>query len=265
VTPDSPLLVIPRQEPLFAGTLIKRYKRFLSDIRLDDGRVVTAHCVNTGSMEGLTRPGLRVWVSGTDNPNRKLKFTWELTEIDGEVIGTNTSLPNRLTKQLLEANAIPWLRNWDEVRPEKKYGKNSRIDFWLRRGRNETYVEVKNNHLKYPDGRAYFPDSVSERASKHLEELAEVISKNVRAHVLFFCQMPDPKAVRPSDVHDPVFAETARKVKDMGVTFSGIAVRHTPNEIVVTGRVPVDLKPYATRRVTAWRDQNKKLKNDPIN
>lgn len=244
---------LPRSEPLTEGRLLRRYRRFLADVELDGG-VVTAHCVNTGAMEGLTAPGTRVWLSRAANPKRKLAWTWELAEVGGSLYGTNTLLPNRVVRRLLEAGALPWLGKFDELRPEHRYGERSRVDFWLRRGRRQVFVEVKNCHLLYPDGRAYFPDAVSERAAGHLRELAAVLSPSTRAHVLFTCQMPGVEAVRPSDVHDPGFAATARRVRRQGVRFSALEILHTPEEITVTRRLPVDLKPYGLARVERWRE-----------
>lgn len=255
---------IERRAPLVGGTLLKRYKRFLADIRLEDGRIVVAHCVNTGAMEGLTRPGTRVWASESDNPARKLKYTWELAEVDGALLGVDTSLPNRIVGRLLAAGKLPWLGAFDECVAERKYGDNRRIDFWLRKGERETFVEVKNCHLLYPDGFAYFPDTVSERAAHHVRELAKAASSGHRAEVLFFCQIPGAKGVRPSDVHDPAFAAATREAAKAGVVFSAIALAQTPNEIVVLGRVPVDLEPYATESVETWRRRNRELRDVPL-
>ncbi|MEM9290078.1 MAG: DNA/RNA nuclease SfsA [Acidobacteriota bacterium] len=244
----------PRQQKLLEGRLIKRYKRFLADIELADGEMVTAHCVNTGAMEGLTTPGLRVWISRATNPKRKLAFTWELVECDGQIYGANTGEPNRIVRRLLMEHRLPWIGGYHTVRPEQPYGEKSRIDFLLEGPRRRCYLEVKNCHLVYPDARAYFPDSVSQRASGHLEELAVVAkeARNQRAEVLFVCQMPGVKAVRPSDVHDPTFAATARRVRGQGVRFSAIEVLHSPEAVEITRRVPVSLAPYGTKRVRRW-------------
>jgi sugar fermentation stimulation protein A len=251
-------VTITRPAPLLEGRLLRRRQRFLADVELPRGDVVVAHCVNTGAMEGLTRPGTRVWLSRATNPDRKLKFTWELAEVDGAVIGVDTSAPNRLVKELLARRALPWLGAFDEALPEQRYGERSRVDFILRKGTRRVFLEVKNCHLVYPDGRAYFPDSVSERAAGHLEELAKVVDARTRAHVLFFCQLPAVKAVRPSDVHDPVFAETARRVARAGVKFSAICMRQDEHSITIERRVPVDLKPYRTERMAAWKAANRK-------
>jgi sugar fermentation stimulation protein A len=244
---------ITRTQHLVEGVLLRRHKRFLADVELASGGTVTAHCVNTGAMEGLTLPGTRVWLSRADNPARKLAFTWELAEIEGHLVGVNTALPNRLVGLLLAERRVPWLADWREMRAEKPYGERSRVDFWLRRPRGEHYLEVKNCHLVYPDRRAYFPDCVSARAAGHLRELAGVMRRGAAAEVMFVVQIPGVRAVRPSDVHDPAFAAAAREARRAGVRFSAIAVRHTPVEIVIDGRIPVELAPYPTARIECWR------------
>lgn len=244
---------LPRTTPLLEGILIRRFMRFMADVELRDGRAVTAHCVNTGTMEGLTLPGTRVWLSESANPNRKLKFTWELAEKDGRIIGANTAVPNQVMRLLIAGRRLPWLASWLEFAAERTYGEHSRIDFWLRMPRYELYLEVKNCHLLYPDGRGYFPDSVSERATGHLHELTNILGKRTRAEVLFFCQIPGVKAIRPSDAHDPVFAAAAREARRAGVRFSALGLRQTPEELIVEARVPVDLKPYRTDRIARWK------------
>ncbi len=252
-----PLAVIPRPLALVEGTFLTRYKRFLADVRLAaTGEIVTAHCVNTGAMEGLTRPGGRVWLSLADNPARKLRYTWELAEIDGRIFGVNTSMPNRIVSHLLRETRLPWHRRpWDEVRAEVRYGERSRVDFRLARGKRLHYLEVKNCHLIYPDDRAYFPDCISERATSHLRELVQVVQAGHTAEVIFCVQTPLVKSVRPSDVHDPAFALAARAAREAGVRFHAIAVSHTPDSIIVHRGVPVELKPYRTTRVFRWRDE----------
>lgn len=268
-TKDGFPVRFPRERKLLEGRLVRRYKRFLADVELvgrggtgQDGsgvaaEVVTAHCANTGAMEGLILPGSRVWVARAENPDRKLAWDWELAEghplCGGRVFGAHTGVPNRLVRRLLEGGHLPWLGPVEELAPERRYGERSRIDFWLRGAGRETYLEVKNCHLVYPDGHAYFPDAVSERAAKHLEELAAVVERGDRAEVLFVCQTGPVEAIRPSDVHDPRFAETARRVADVGVGFSAIVVTNRVDEVVVEGRVPVDLEPYPTAEIEAWK------------
>ncbi|HEX2253695.1 MAG TPA: DNA/RNA nuclease SfsA [Thermoanaerobaculia bacterium] len=247
----------PRDQALVEGRLVRRYKRFIADVELAGGEVVTAHCVNTGAMEGLVRPGARVWLSRAENPARKLAWTWELVESGGQILGANTALPNRLVRRLLDERRLPWLPGYERVEAERPLGERSRVDFVLARGgpgrRRRTLVEVKNCHLLYPDRRAYFPDAVSERAAHHLRELARARSTTTRCHVLFVCQVPGARSLRPSDAHDPTFATAAREARGAGVGFSALEVTHTPEEIQVVRRLPVDLKPYRVERVARWR------------
>lgn len=249
----------PRSEPLVRGVLVQRYKRFLSDVKLQNGEIVTAHCVNTGTMEGLTRPGTPVWLSRSNNPKRKLAYTWELAEVDGCILGVNTNLPNRMVGRLLAEKKLSWLSHWPAIRPEKKYGEKSRVDFWLSGNGGEHFLEVKNCHLLYPDKAAYFPDCVSTRAAGHLAELCNCLTGGdgrVSAEVLFFVQIAGAQIVRPSDLHDPVFAAAARDAAARGVKFSAVGMQHSETELVVYGPIPVDLEPYDTGNHVRWRAGN---------
>lgn len=252
-----PAVELPRERTLIPGVLVRRYQRFLADVRLEGGELVTAHCVNTGAMEGLTEPGNRVWLSEADNPKRRTRYTWELVEAQGRIYGASTAEPNRLVGRLLRGGHLPFLGSWREVRAEVPFAGCRRVDFLLRgtprSASKERLLEVKNCHLLYPDGRAYFPDSRSERASHHLEALAAQRSATRDAAVLFVCQMTPVRAVRPSDAHDPVFAETARRVRKEGVRFYAVSIEHRVDAVRLIGRVPVDLRTYDSRRVERWR------------
>lgn len=253
---------LPRPAPLVPGVLVKRYKRFLADIALESGEVITAHCVNTGAMEGLTRPGIRVWVSRASNPARKLAWTWEMAEVDGRIYGVDTSAPNRLVGHLLRERLLPDLADYDELAPERRYaGGQRRADFWMRRAGRELWVEVKNCHLVYPDGCAYFPDCVSERAAAHMEELTGLVgSSQVDAWVIFVVQVEGARLIRPSDVHDPAFARAARLARTAGVRFMGLRVVQTPEETVIEDLLPVDLDPYPTADIEQWRAEAQRQK-----
>ncbi|MGB0853793.1 MAG: DNA/RNA nuclease SfsA [Pikeienuella sp.] len=208
--------------PLIPATLIKRYKRFLADVELADGTVVTAHCANPGAMTGLKAAGLKVWLEPNDDPKRKLKFSWKLAEISGDDgsawVGIDTSLPNKVVGEALAARAVPELAHYSGVRAEVKYGLNSRIDFLLTEtGYPDCYVEVKNAHLRRSGRWAEFPDSVTKRGAKHLGEMAEMVRAGARAVTLFLVQRDDCDGFRLAGDIDPAYAAATRMAKDAGV------------------------------------------------
>ena len=179
-------------DPLVPGRLVRRYKRFLADIELDDGAVVTAHCANPGSMLGLHEPGSRVWLSPARNPARKLKFTWELVQADGTLVGINTAHPNALAAEAIAAGTVAELGGYADPRREVKYGRNSRIDLLLSSDhRPDCYMEIKNVHLLRREGLAEFPDSVTARGAKHLEELSAMVAAGHRAVMFYLVQRDD--------------------------------------------------------------------------
>lgn len=205
--------------PLVSGRLVKRYKRFLADVILDDdGGEVTAHCANPGSMLGLKEPGSKVWLSLSDNPKRKLKFSWEVIEVDGALVGINTSHPNKLVEEALEDGRIDALRGFKTLRREVKYGKNSRIDLLLEaEDGSKTYVEVKNVHLMRKPGLAEFPDSVTARGAKHLAELADMVAEGHKAAMVFLVQRPDCDRLNLAADIDPAYAAAFEAASNAGV------------------------------------------------
>lgn len=234
--------------PLFPGVLLKRYKRFLADIELDSGEVITAHCPNTGPMTGVNLPGNRVLVSKSDNPKRSLAYTWELIEAHDTRptwVGTNTALPNRVIKAALEAHAIPELGNYTKIRSEVKYGveKKSRIDFLLTSTQDgapvEVYVEVKNTTW-VKETLALFPDTVTTRGQKHLQELI-ALRPAARAVMLYYINRDDCTEFAPGDAADATYGELFRAAIAQGIDILPCRFQNTPEGVKYLGLAELKL------------------------
>lgn len=246
-------MLIPHRRALLEGRFKARYDRFIAVVDLP-GRTVEAHCVNPGRMEGLVKSGIRAWVSEAPaDSKRKLRYTLELLELDGRYVGANTVVPNHLAETLIQARCVEGLRRFRSLAREVRYGDNSRIDLLLQQGAIEHYVEVKNCHLVYPDGGAYFPDSVSVRAAGHLRELAKEVERGNRATVLFVLQRNDGRVVRPSRLHDPAFADAAQAASSAGVRFKAVMLDPTPEGFRFLGMLPVRTEPYDTTPLEPYR------------
>jgi sugar fermentation stimulation protein A len=202
--------------PLIQGTLIKRYKRFMSDVKLKNGHVVTAHCPNSGSMVECSEPGRTVYLSRHNNRKRKLKYTWEMIEMPSSLVGVNTMVPNQLVRASVLAGKIPGLSGFDYVRPEVGYGENSRIDLLLEKGDERCFVEIKNCTL-VTDSVACFPDAVTSRGLKHLKELQNQVRSGDRPVMFYLIQHMDAKLFRPADHIDPAYGKELRKAVKKGV------------------------------------------------
>lgn len=228
--------------PLVRGRLIKRYKRFLADVILDDGRAVTAHCANPGAMLGLRDPGLVVWLEPSSDPKRSLAWSWRLVELpDGHMVGIDTSLPNRLVAEALSDGRIPGLTGYERIRPEVRYGAKSRVDFLLSGpGRPDAYVEVKNVHLRRTGTLAEFPDSVTARGARHLAELATMAEAGHRAVMLYVVQRTDCDRFGIAADLDPAYATAFAEATRAGVEVMGASTRIGREGIALAGPLPPD-------------------------
>lgn len=227
--------------PLVSGRLIKRYKRFLADVVLDDGTELTAHCANSGSMLGLSAPGSRVFLSKSANPDRKLAWSWELVEVDGRLVGLNTSLPNAIVAEAIGNGTIAELAGYSSLRREVKYGRNSRIDILLEaEDRPRALVEVKNVTLMRGQNRAEFPDAVTARGAKHLEELANEVAAGNRAVMVYLVQYPGCDRLTLARDIDPAYGRAFDAARAAGVEALAYLCAITPEAITVTGAIPVE-------------------------
>ena len=227
-------------KPLLPGTLVKRYKRFLADVLIEDGRTVTAHCANTGAMMGVQAPGSEVWLSPATNPDRKLKFTWELIRIGDRLVGINTAHPNAIVAEAIKAGKISELSGYDNLRREVKYGKNSRIDILLSSdGKPDCYVEIKNVHLRRKSGVAEFPDSVSTRATKHQHELINMVERGSRAVTVYLCQREDCDTFKLAVDIDPAYGDAAELAKLRGVESVCYSCDVTTDSIAVSRQLEI--------------------------
>jgi sugar fermentation stimulation protein A len=226
---------------LTKGTLLKRYKRFLADVLLESGETVAVHCPNSGAMTGCRTPGRPVYLSRHDSPKRKLKYTWQLIDMPSSLVGVNTMVTNRLAALSIVAGAVPELDGYDEIRTEVKVGKHSRLDLMLKKGENiPCYVEVKNCTL-VENGRALFPDAVTSRGRKHLEELRKLVSEGFRCAMLFLIQRMDALVFSPADAVDPAYGEELRKAAASGVEILVYDTHIDLEKIVLNSKIPVEL------------------------
>lgn len=235
---------------LVPATLIRRYKRFLADVELAEGSMITAHVANPGAMTGLQTEGARVWLSKSPSPARKLPYSWELIEVDFggglELTGVNTMHPNPIVAEALAAGTIPELAGYATIRREVKYGrtingKGSRIDFLLEDPeRPPCYVEVKNVHLMRRAGVAEFPDSVTARGAKHLDELGEMAASGARAVMLFVIQIGSAQSFALARDIDPTYARAFDRARKAGVEAMAWTCSLTRHEIRLSRSVPIE-------------------------
>ncbi|WP_343501560.1 DNA/RNA nuclease SfsA [Alloyangia pacifica] len=228
------------ETPLIPARLLRRYKRFLADCRLEDGSEITAHIANPGSMLGMAEPESRIWLEPNEDPKRKLKYAWRLIEHEsGAFIGVDTGVPNRVLRAALEAGQVGGLEGYETVRPEVKYGEKSRIDFLLTgAARRDCYVEVKSVTLSRSPGLAEFPDSITARGAKHLAELAAMVRQGHRAVMLYLVQRTDAEVVTLASDIDPAYAAAFASARAAGVEVLVLGCRITPEEITLGAPLP---------------------------
>jgi sugar fermentation stimulation protein A len=226
---------------LLQGTLIKRYKRFLADVRLDDGTVVTAHCANSGRMTACNEPGNPVFLSFHDNPKRKLKYTWEMIEMAESLVGVNTIWPNKLVAQAIINDTITELLGYPYLYNEVKVGEHSRLDIKLTDNKNRNcYIEVKNCTMIH-DGIASFPDAVTVRGKKHLVELQNLKAQGERCVMFFLVQRMDARLFTPAESIDPEYAAELRKARDKGVEILVYDVMLDEKRIGIRNKLPFEI------------------------
>ena len=225
---------------LIRGTLVQRYKRFLADVRLPTGEIVTAHCTNTGSMLGCKEPGSTVYLSRSPNKGRKLAYTWEMIQVNRAWVGINTMHPNRLVAESIADGMIAELRGYDRIRREVKVSAHSRLDLCLEGANGCCFVEVKNVTVSI-ERAAAFPDAISERATKHLKELMRLKRQGHRAAVVFVVQRGDCDYFRPADEIDPEYGRWLRRAVKAGVKALPYRAKVNTRGIVLTQRLPVRL------------------------
>lgn len=236
-------MLIPFAQPLLGGTLVRRYKRFLADIRLDDGRELTLHCPNTGSMKNCGEPGSRVWVDLHQRPGRKLPGTWELVETaPGQLACVHSARANAVVAAALAERLILPLAGYTDIRREVTLAPGgSRFDFLLSgQGQDSCVVEVKSVTLALGDGEGAFPDAVSLRGQKHLRELTELAQSGQRSCLLFCVMHSGITRVRPADEIDPRYGSLLREAQAAGVQVLAWSVRPSPRGLEVAGQLPVD-------------------------
>ena len=230
---------------LVPATLKRRYKRFLADVELADGSTITAHVANPGAMTGLQAPGARVWLSKSPSATRKLPYSWELIEVDfgagQELVGVNTMHPNAIVAEALAEGAIAELTGYASIRREVKYGEASRVDFLLEHpNRPPCYVEVKNVHLMRQQGLAEFPDSVTARGARHLDELAAVAVSGSRAVMLFVIQIASSASFALARDIDPAYGRAFDRARAAGVETISYTCRIGHDGIMLAGKVPIE-------------------------
>lgn len=227
--------------PLVSGRLIKRWKRFLAEVRLNDRSVITAHCPNTGSMLECSQPGQPVYLSHHHNPVRRLPYTWEIIDMPGSMVGVNTVVPNRLVRAAVGAGLVPALAGYGRSQAEVRASARSRLDLMFTSpDRRPCYVEVKNCTLVI-EGRACFPDAVTTRGRRHLDELGRLVGQGARGVIFFLVQRMDATKFSPADHIDPDYGRALRQALAAGVEVMAWDVLISQTRIDLHRKLPLAL------------------------
>ncbi len=223
---------------LIKGKLVKRYKRFFADIKLNK-KIITAHCPNTGSMMGLTNTNNDVWISKSDNPNRKLKFTLEIIKVKNNLVGVNTHLANKIVHHGLTHNLIDEFKKCDQIKPEVFFNKETRFDFLVNKKNQKIFLEVKNVTLFRSDKIAEFPDAITSRGSKHLKTLIDAIKKGYKSYIVFLVQIQGMKYFKIANDIDNEYYQNYLNAKKAGVNFLAYRCKISPKEIRIEKKLKI--------------------------
>jgi sugar fermentation stimulation protein A len=223
---------------LIKGKLVKRYKRFFADIKLNK-KIITAHCPNTGSMKGLLGEGNDVFISKNNDPKRKLKYTLEIIKVKKRLVGVNTHFANKIVNHGLSNNLITELRNNDSIKPEVFFNKETRFDFYVKKDNQKIFIEVKNVTLFRDEKIAEFPDSITSRGSKHLKTLIDAIKKGYKTYLLFLVQIEEINKFKIAKDIDREYYDNYLLAKEAGVNFLAYRCKIDKNEIKIEKKIKI--------------------------
>ena len=224
------------EDKLISGQFVKRYKRFFVDVKID-GKIITAHCPNTGSMYGLLKKDNKVWLTKSNNPNRKLKYTLQIIQDKKTKVGVNTHLTNKIVLEALQNNLIKEFDKTIEIKPETKFGNNTRFDFLVTENNLKSFIEVKNVTLSRKKGVAEFPDAITSRGLKHIRELIKANKKGYKIYILYLIQRNDCKSFKIADDIDPEYSDSLSKAVKKNLNVLCFDCKFSPNGIILNQKV----------------------------
>ena len=224
------------EDKLISGQFAKRYKRFFVDVKID-GKIITAHCPNTGSMYGLLKKNNKVWLTKSNNPNRKLKYTLQIIQDKKTKVGVNTHLTNKIVLEALQNNLIKEFDKTIEIKPETKFGNNTRFDFLVTENNLKSFIEVKNVTLSRKKGVAEFPDAITSRGLKHIRELIKANKKGYKIYILYLIQRNDCKSFKIADDIDPEYSDSLSKAVKKNLNVLCFDCKFSPKGIILNQKV----------------------------